>query len=196
MKKTDLKVGMVVKLRCGEFAMVLPMYEGDELCVSGRDIWFPLSRLDDNLLYHDGFPDCNIDEVYGFASPMCAYMLSFSSRECLYVRPHEKKKTWNGKTYEENHRELWNWLADHPDKTKGDWFNKQDVEKRPYCSCFACDYAKKVIGGSCEKCPLCDNGTGGSHCLNGLYHKFKEATGFERAKYAHEIANLPWIDKF
>ncbi len=42
------------------------------------------------------------------------------------------------------HRELWGWLAEHPEKNKIDWprwlFNGGTVHS-PSCLCFACEYA-------------------------------------------------------
>lgn len=50
------------------------------------------------------------------------------------------------------HKELWNWLAEHPDADKGDWPGWEkygEVENL----CFACETVKNPKE-RCEDCPL------------------------------------------
>lgn len=96
----------------------------------------------------------------------------------------------NGKTAEENFRDMWNWLADHSDKGKKDWFNEfwDEEWEMPKGLCFACD----VCGQDCNICPLGENNIG---CLDGLFYKWASSKGYERANYAHQIANLEWKEK-
>ena len=69
MKKSDLKVGYVVKLRTGLFCMVLPTSEG--LCISGPDAYFGFNRITDTLecigLFGRPLKEADIVEVYGLA---------------------------------------------------------------------------------------------------------------------------------
>lgn len=62
------------------------------------------------------------------------------------------------------HKQLWNWLAEHPDKNKDDWPGWYDNEIQGIgllsilhdCfGCFACDYAGNNLGHEgCRDCPL------------------------------------------
>ena len=114
-----------------------------------------------------------------------------------------------------NHKKLWNWLADNPDKNKKDWpewtFNGGDV-----CEvsdgCFACDYREAYeelayaceeglySGGksSCNSCPLKwpKDASGQLRCRHGgLWTLWLSAdNSVTRSKYALQIANLPVKD--
>lgn len=64
--------------------------------------------------------------------------------------------TMNNKVFQRNrHRQLWQWLADNPEKDKEDWvrweFNGGDVGNVS-SRCFACDYACGC--GTGKGCPL------------------------------------------
>lgn len=69
MKKSDLKVGYVVKLRNGKYCMVLPTTNG--LCISGPDSYFSFNRITENLecngLFGSHLDAADIVEVYGLA---------------------------------------------------------------------------------------------------------------------------------
>jgi hypothetical protein len=56
-------------------------------------------------------------------------------------------------------REHWQWLADNPNKSKGDYFRAQGIgfHDRPECGCFACQWdtenGDKSLG-CVQTCPL------------------------------------------
>lgn len=92
MKKSDLKVGYVVKLRKGALCMVLPN-ANDEMCLSGDHDWFPVSELRDDLTnkYTD---TTDVVEVYGrCAANKYAHDLSTHRRDLLWERKEPKKMT-------------------------------------------------------------------------------------------------------
>lgn len=101
--------------------------------------------------------------------------------------------------YEKEHRKLWNWLADHPEAEKDDYFDNWDDQDTPQSNCFACEAAvrraiRARVGEYCMFCPL-----GGSRivgCDGGLYTEWMWAEQPEkRRKLALQIANLPWKEK-
>ena len=101
--------------------------------------------------------------------------------------------------YEEEHRKLWNWLANNPKAWKSDYFEDQDIDSIPRSYCFACEVAYRAADrantyASCRFCPL-----GGPRivgCGDGLYNDWHEAVGPERRQQlALQIANLPWKEK-
>ena len=104
--------------------------------------------------------------------------------QVIWERPEKK-------TNEELHREMWNWLAENPEKSKADWLNNNGytADKRPLCECFACEECDH----GCSKCPLNKNVIG---CFSGLYNAWSETTDMPaKAKLAEMIANLPWKSK-
>lgn len=92
MKKSDLKVGYVVKLRKGALCMVLPN-ANDEMCLSGERDRFPVSELRDDLTNkYTGTAD--VVEVYGrCAANKYAHHLSTHQRDLLWKRSEAKKMT-------------------------------------------------------------------------------------------------------
>lgn len=101
--------------------------------------------------------------------------------------------------YEEEHRKLWNWLADHPKAEKQDYFENWDIDSIPRPYCFACEAAYREADRansytSCRFCPL-----GGSHivgCDDGLYAEWwASMIPKRRQQLARKIANLPWKEK-
>ena len=99
----------------------------------------------------------------------------------------------------ENHEALWNWLADHPGKSKYDWPGKETIGKYniklPHDfyfrvhTCFACQ-ATPVDDDVfvCAKCPV---KWGAKKCTydGSIYQKWlKASTPKERTKYARLIA--------
>lgn len=105
---------------------------------------------------------------------------------------------WNGMTLEKAHRKMWNDLADGKVKNKREWLKLYNTsnEKSPKHYCFACEASLNDKGiKSCNRCPLIVDGkrtTEGYSCLYGLFDRWVNATGFEKFRLAHEIANLPW----
>ena len=98
------------------------------------------------------------------------------------------------KAYISKHREIWNWLAENPDKEKMHWPGWEN-NKRVSNNCFLCGYSDATgHEGGCN-CPL-DWGRTKS-CMDrehelSYYLLYNEAFSLEdRAKYAEIIANLP-----
>ena len=101
-----------------------------------------------------------------------------------------------------NHKKLWNWLAENPDKEKSDWpeWKENGWEiKRAVSLCFACDYVKHNCL-LCYECPLIwpENKNSTRNCYDansGLFNKYFYSRDLkERSKYAFQIANLPVKD--
>ena len=98
--------------------------------------------------------------------------------------------------YEEEHRKLWTWLADHPDAGKAQYFIGWDEPSIPTQECFACAYTQTLTpvpgpGWHCQYCPL-DRNVIGCH-TEGLYIQWRRTKSPEtRRELALKIANLPW----
>ena len=96
------------------------------------------------------------------------------------------------------HKSLWSWLADHPGKSKSNYFKDRGIERNkiPYLYCYACDYDYDVTHDpmSCGCCPLCAR-EDCQRCLNGLYEAWDRATARalhkECSQLARRIAELP-----
>ena len=101
------------------------------------------------------------------------------------------------------HKEMWNWLAEHPDKDETYWpgweYNGGEYGEA-VCNCFACDFvdkyntiSQKPRETSCDYCPICDEGRGS--CLEGLYDDWDDSENIEeRAELARIIRDLPVRD--
>lgn len=93
------------------------------------------------------------------------------------------------------HKEMWLWLAKHPDCMKLDWprwkRNGGDVSDIQG-DCFACFVVREKTYG-CNVCPLGKENIG---CRVGLFRAWSIAKCYGRkettSKLATEIANLPW----
>ena len=192
-KKADLKNGDYIKLRNGEMGVYI---------INGGFI-NDIHTLGDNLFLDDltckSSSDFDIIEVRRLNDDITPILAAFTKtydRTVIYKR--KDPKLWNGMTYEEAHRALWNALADGEVSTNRQWFelNNKNNEEIPVELCFACEeaYGKSGIRGHCQFCPLCNIGKE-DDCLNGLYTRWGDAKGFEKFKLAHEIANLPWKEK-
>lgn len=108
------------------------------------------------------------------------------------------------KPLEQWHKEMWEYLAKHPDRYKEDFVGKTFTLEECdllYDSwyCFACLFAgrsRKRKNNPCDFCPLCSYGQNGLNCLHGLYDKWinaKEAGQYDEVKkVATQIANLQW----
>ena len=62
----------------------------------------------------------------------------------------------------ENHRKMWRWLAEHPDKRKFEYLEMHDPKADLHNDCYLCNYAKNKAlykDGNCDwicdYCPLC-----------------------------------------
>lgn len=103
------------------------------------------------------------------------------------------------------HRELWGWLAAHPDKDKEDWpgwKSRGGKYDNAICDCFACEadieykrtYTTPDSGVPCEYCPLCQRYSN-KGCLDGLYEDWALADSLEeKSEMALLIRNLPVRD--
>ena len=113
------------------------------------------------------------------------------------------------KTLHEWHMELWNWLADNPEKEKIDWFKlkfNDNYYNEVYSDCFACQCANydSFDWIHCKKCPIIwgnEEFQSDIFCINNLEDAFintlfdkwtYESDMVKRSEYAHQIANLPW----
>lgn len=104
------------------------------------------------------------------------------------------------------HKELWTWLAEHPDCYKHDWpgweklTDEQLVTMLHNYMCFACfvagnddRYCDTLERETCEDCPL----DWGGCCLDdgGLFDMYGNAQGIGAfgnvEEYARQIAELP-----
>ena len=192
--KKDLRNGDYVKLRNGERGVYIINGGFTNNTHSLGD-----SAFHSDLTYrsNSNFDIVEVRRLNNDVTPIYAAFTSSYNDKIIYKR--KEQKLWNGMTYEEAHRALWNALADGEVLTKREWFvlnnkNKEDIPKE---HCFACAVAasKSKHGNDiCKYCPLC-NIEIGENCLSGLYAKWCEAKGFEKFKLAHEIANLPWKEK-
>lgn len=95
------------------------------------------------------------------------------------------------------HRALWGWLAENPDKSKGDWpgwkMNGGSYENEELL-CFACAYTEDNKLG-CDKCPLVGWGNDGIFCVGAnernLFGRWMHGTLAVRAEMAAKIRDLP-----
>lgn len=96
--------------------------------------------------------------------------------------------------YIKKHREMWNWLAENPDKEKASW---PGWESNWYAenNCFLCGYVCKLENTSCKNCPL-EWGITEECCdtlpVSSYYILYEGALSLKiKAEYAKIIANLP-----
>lgn len=101
--------------------------------------------------------------------------------------------------YEKEHRKLWNWLADHSEARKADYFKNWGNDSIPRSHCFACEAALQEANRAnadyfCRFCPL--GGKSIVCCDGGLYDQWWSASSYmRRRQLARKIANLPWKEK-
>lgn len=195
----DLQVNDIVTLKNGTMR-ILHKFDNE---------LFAIDHSEDEYDCLDSYKN-DFKETYGLANlgimrvrrPEAPWQLK---RKCWEQAPiiweEKKKEPYDGKSYEELHRELWNWLADNPTKSKRAWFEEfYPDEKAPLHFCFACEYAKNntIASDICKKCPICDYKES-SKCLNGLYEAwstldYSRQLGI-KSDIARGIANLKWEDK-
>lgn len=99
----------------------------------------------------------------------------------------------------ENHRKMWNWIADETEKrkkkvSKVEYFMAHNLN-RCHLDCYCCQYVSINKFNNCEACPVEWEGETGL-CLDtdSLYFRFSSTHYYDyksAAKYAREIANLP-----
>lgn len=56
------------------------------------------------------------------------------------------------------HRKMWNWLAEHPEKLKEDYLKYHEQFGHIFCDCFLCEYSHQNSGYYCGEDCLCDWG--------------------------------------
>lgn len=189
--KNDLKSGDVIVRRNGNVEIV---------CLETRTL---ITRNGFNMLEDTrddlteiSSKEWDIMQVYRPTEPHhCQFKESvYKQGRLVFDREVEEDNSFiypNGKTAKENHIDMWNYLADHPDKHKRDWFREFWGEEweRPQGDCFACD----ACNCDCSICPLGEDNIG---CAGGLFCTWSfYPDGYERATYAHQIANLEWKEK-
>ncbi len=100
----------------------------------------------------------------------------------------------------ENHRKMWNWIADETLKQKcvvdkQDYFETHEMTDIPFSYCYCCEYACR----ECSHCPIDWGGEFGG-CVSrdnidderGLYILWcKEPDYIKAAELAKQIAELP-----
>lgn len=94
MKKSDLKVGYVVKDRKGNLRMLMPTQKGLRF-VRDCGLYIDYDDISEDLK-NTGYSGAVYDivEVYGFAQSTCnALDISTARREMLWNRPEAKKMT-------------------------------------------------------------------------------------------------------
>lgn len=109
------------------------------------------------------------------------------------------------------HKEMWEWLAVHPDKDKLDFFEARIIGRKHtgyitmlnvHNLCFACFY-NDILEGWLEseleftsRCTCCPFGQSANGYCEGLYEQYDDAykhKNYEEVnRIAKEIANLEW----
>ena len=187
--KADLKTGMVVVIRCGDEFQILETPIG--LVGVGDTYWLDLNEYENDLTIRDGLLD--IIKIKETNDRYKLFRANWGNMTTIWERTEEKLGS-NGLSLEENHRKMWKALADNPLMEKGEYLRKNNIDI-PKGECFACESTCGLSDlGECDECPICEH-KDGETCLNGKFDKWLDATGFERAKIANEIANLEWKEK-
>lgn len=114
------------------------------------------------------------------------------------------------KPLEQWHKEMWVWLAQHPQSSKKDYVNMTFTDDEIALlgrswNCFACIFAGRIkpeksskapYTFSCEFCPICNFGNHGLSCCGGLFDKYATASAHhdydDVYEAAMQIANLEW----
>lgn len=166
--KKDIKSGDILTRRDGTIAIV---GEGGDVAGYGYKFTMLTDTLENTGCAGSEYDIVKVERPIGY--------------DVVYVREEETK------TNEELHREMWRWLAEHPDKSKEDWFEETKTP-RVYSDCFAC---REAENGVCGLCPLDEDVIG---CIDGhgLWAKWNESTDMKvKAALASVIAELPWRSK-
>lgn len=190
----DVQVNDIVEFRDGGMHIVHEF--GNELFCVEDNGYMPLRRYNYDFKIRSMFSHMDIMCVRRPEAPWQLKRESWGEAPILW----ERKEPYDGKSFSELFEEQWNWLADNPEKSKADWFEKfYPDEERIKDDCFACQHnleAGEVY--TCEKCPICKR-KALLGCLNGLYdawYNAKHDGNFEIASnIARCIANLKWEEK-
>ena len=210
MKKSNLVVGDIVKLRNGDCFICI----GKEFCL--EDFYINLDEYNENLESIDGNKNLDIIEI---KRPKPKEIKEFEEKVERIISKKETPNMWGNMTYAEAHKKMYMAIANNEVPSKGEWLEKTNPYPAPYYheltnNCFACDEAKRrrekeevelraakndsgmLIYHSpesiCKYCPLLGKDDEFGRCLNGLYDDFCCAKGFDKFKLAYEIANLEW----
>ena len=103
----------------------------------------------------------------------------------------------------DNHRKMWHWLAENPDKNKKDWpgwkrHNDDIFPKEEENYCFLCGYISADSEKDCDNCPI--DWVVTDMCMETYPKKsyylsyYDTLTLKAKTKYAEIIANLPEKD--
>ena len=93
MRKEELKIGYVVKLRNNQFMMVMETEDDGVILIGETGTWSELHNYGNDLAhYHNS--NFNIVEVYGFTTVGCrALEVSKRNRELLWQRKEKRMMT-------------------------------------------------------------------------------------------------------
>lgn len=110
----------------------------------------------------------------------------------------------------ENHRKMWNWIADETLRrkhavNKEEYFNHFNIESKdiPRCECYCCEYVfNRENHVTCNACPVVWGNDKTVYCLtdSSLFYKWEciilfldllKENYLEAAELARQIANLP-----
>ena len=181
----EIKRNDILTFRNGETAMV---YEFDGKLIQANDHgWSHMEEFTEDLRC-----PCTSSSQYDIMKiqrPDIEYrFMPKYWKEAPVVWKRDAGKFFHGMTYEEAHRKMWKWVAEHPDKLKEDWFNLNNYETVA-SRCFACAYCDN----NCEKCPLDKRVIG---CSDGLYRRYQteymQGNFLLASEYAKIISELPW----
>lgn len=102
----------------------------------------------------------------------------------------------------ENHRKMWNWIADETEKrkiivSKEIYMKENNIKDIPVLHCYCCEYTIDTRHKT-DSCKICPISWGNKHKKSACedkkspYYKWVESHCWKSAaKYAREIANLP-----
>lgn len=199
--KADLKNRDCIELRDGTRLIYI-----DKFLINNDKACAILAYTNDMRYCSGGKFNHNFDIIRVYRSQFSYVATSINGTMCernIVFRRRGLPHLWNGMTFEEAHREMWNSLANNEVESKRDWLNTHNAnnEELPIKYCFACEISSNnKKSQNCNNCPLTVDGkkmVNGTSCLNGLFDEWYNAKGFEKFKLAYKIANLEWkeVDK-
>lgn len=188
----DLQYGHIVVF--SENGNTVPKFVHDidgELYVQIKDKYVKTSEI------KESFEDLGVVEIRRVTSSDHLYLIRYKDAELVYK---VEKKNENENT-EQKFRNMWNWLADNPTRSKEDYFLVHAIDGIPTNHCYACEYTKNKVGyRDCYYCPIGSEVIGCQNCrVRGLYAMWVKSCiekDYEAAStLARAIANLKWIEK-